>query len=29
MSKLPNVLAMLTHPADVVAAIELAAGQGV
>ena len=28
MSELPNVLAMLTHPADVVEPIELAAGQG-
>jgi len=28
MSKLPNVLAMLTHPADVVEPIELVAGQG-
>ena len=28
MSKLPNVLAMLTHSADVVELIELAAGQG-
>ena len=28
MSKLPNVPAMLTHPADVGVPIELAAGQG-